>query len=55
MAQQYQTLKEAIKVLEDKKFECVNYPNDWISEDMEVNAKIIGDAVTCRYKIEYLF
>lgn len=50
----YQTLKDAIGHLEAKKFECVVYPNNWISSDMQVNAKIVPDCVVQRYSIEYI-
>ena len=50
----FQTLKDAIKHLEEEKFECVVYPNNWISADMAVNAKIIPDYIVNWYSIEYL-
>jgi hypothetical protein len=52
MHNRFQTLKEAIKYLEDQKFECVVYPHSWISADWQVNAEIISDAVTYRHSVE---
>lgn len=49
----FQTLAEAIKYLEAEKFDCVIYPNDWISHDGLINAQLVSDPVICRYSIKY--